>query len=309
MGRAIGKGGVGYHAHMMPEADPIPPPTDVAALLRWAAERLPQGDSRREAELLLEHALDVSRAWLFMHARDQLEAAAVQRYAALIERRRSGEPIAYILGRAGFWTLDLDVSPATLIPRPETELLVEAALEHLAPAGHARIADLGTGSGAIALALASERPQASVIATDASHDALRIAQANAQRLRLRNVAFRHGDWFAPLAGERFDLIASNPPYIEERDPHLQRGDLRFEPAAALSSGADGLDALRHISTHAPAHLSAGGWLLLEHGFDQGTAVRQLLQDAGFVDVHTRQDLEARDRVTLGRTPPGAAPRP
>ena len=287
---------------MMPEAEEIPPSPDIATLLRWAAGRLPEGDTRRDAELLLEHALDVSRAWLFVHARDVLEPADVQRYAALIERRRAGEPVAYILGRAGFWTLDLTVSPATLIPRPETELLVEIALEHLAPDSRARIADLGTGSGAIALALASERPHAHVLATDASIDALLVAQANAQRLGLRNVAFRLGDWFAPLEGEQFDLIASNPPYIADRDPHLQHGDLRFEPANALSSGSDGLDALRHITTQAPAHLHPGGWLLLEHGFDQGAAVRQLLLDAGFTDAQTRQDLEHRDRITFGRMP-------
>jgi release factor glutamine methyltransferase len=170
-----------------------------------------------------------------------------------------------------------------------------------------RIADLGTGSGAIALALAHERPRAQVVATDASAAALEVAHGNADALRIGNLAFRHGDWLAPLAGERYDLIASNPPYIAAGDPHLGEGDLRFEPGAALASGDDGLDAIRAIARAAPAHLLPGGWLLLEHGWEQGAAVRALLQQAGFVDIATERDLEARDRVTLGRIPAGVAP--
>jgi release factor glutamine methyltransferase len=170
-----------------------------------------------------------------------------------------------------------------------------------------RIADLGTGSGAIALALAHERPRARVVATDASAAALEVARGNADALRIGNVAFRHGDWLAPLAGERFDLIAGNPPYIAAGDPHLGEGDLRFEPGVALASGSDGLDAIRTIVRDVPAHLVLGGWLLLEHGWEQGAAVRALLQRAGFVDISTERDLEARDRVTLGRIPAAAAP--
>jgi release factor glutamine methyltransferase len=208
--------------------------------------------------------------------------------------------VAYLVGSRGFWTLDLAVTPATLIPRPETELLVGLALERIPVDVDARIADLGTGSGAIALAIAKERPRARVVATDASSDALDIARANARGNGIGNVEFRHGDWFAPLAGEMFELIASNPPYIALGDPHLGEGDLRFEPASALSSGSDGLDAIRAIIRHAPSHLRAGGWLLLEHGWGQGEAVRTLLRGAGFVDVVTERDLEQRERVGLGR---------
>ncbi|MEG3049313.1 MAG: peptide chain release factor N(5)-glutamine methyltransferase, partial [Thermomonas sp.] len=225
----------------------------------------------------------------------------VDRFQALIARREAGEPVAYLTGMQGFWTLDLEVSPATLIPRPETELLVELALARIPPGVASRIADLGTGSGAIALAIAKERLQATVIATDASTAALEVAGRNATRNGIANITFREGDWFAPLAGETFHLIASNPPYIAEGDPHLDQGDLRFEPPTALSSGADGLDAIRCIVRDAPSHLVAGGWLLLEHGWGQGTAVRSLLIEAGFVDVETERDLEGRDRVSRGRT--------
>lgn len=211
--------------------------------------------------------------------------------------------MAYLLGRRGFWTLDLAVGPDTLIPRPETELLVEQALQRLPSGQPCRVADLGTGSGAIALAIASERPLAQVVATDRSAAALAVARRNAEALGLASrVGFREGDWFAPLAGERFGLVASNPPYIREGDPHLGQGDLRHEPPSALASGADGLDALRAIVAGAPGHLEPGGWLLLEHGHDQGPAVRALLSDAGFVDVATVPDLEGRDRVGLGRRP-------
>lgn len=197
-----------------------------------------------------------------------MPAPARARFEALLARRQAGEPVAYLLGRQGFWSLELEVSPATLIPRPETELLVELALARL-PAGQSlRVADLGTGSGAIALALARERPQAHVVATDASAEALTVARRNAARLGLGRVEFRDGDWLVPLAQERFDLIASNPPYIEQDDPHLAQGDLRFEPPAALASGADGLDAIRVIVRDAGRHLHPGGWLLLEHGWNQ-----------------------------------------
>lgn len=266
-------------------------------LLRSATLRI----DRTDAEWLLLHVLQRPRGWLYAHRDDPLPEDAAHRFDALVERRARGEPVAYLTGRRGFWSLDLEVGPAVLIPRPETELLVELALQRIAPERSARIVDLGTGSGAIALAIARERPRAQVVAVDVSIDALAVAQRNARRLGLANVAFRHGDWLAPLAGERFDLIAGNPPYIAEHDPHLAEGDLRFEPPLALASGADGLDAIRRIVRDAPAHLHAGGWLLLEHGLEQGAAVRTLLQGAGFVDVATHRDLEQRDRITSGRT--------
>jgi release factor glutamine methyltransferase len=204
------------------------------------------------------------------------------------------------VGARGFWRFDLAVTPDTLIPRPETELLVELALARIALDAPARVADLGTGSGAIALAIASERPRARMVAVDVSGEALEVARGNAAMLGIDNVEFRRGDWLAPLDGERFDLIASNPPYIAEGDVHLARGDLRFEPHGALASGADGLDAIRVIAATAPKHLRDGGWLLVEHGWEQGPAVRALFEAAGFVDVATERDLEQRDRVTLGR---------
>ena len=285
---------------MMPQALPDPTPRTLAQWQRWGAMQLFGIDARREAEILLGHALQRSRAFLFAHAHDALEPSIAHAFAELIQRRQHGEPIAYLTGTRGFWTLELHVTPATLIPRPETERLVELALERLPMRAALRVADLGTGSGAIALAIAKERPQAQLVATDASESALQVAGANAARNGIANIEFRQGDWLAPLAGERFDLIASNPPYIAEADPHLDRGDLRFEPASALSSGADGLDAIRRITRDAPAHLHPGGWLLLEHGWEQGEAVRALLQAAGFIDVVTEQDLEARDRISLGR---------
>ena len=292
----MGKGAAaanGYDNGMMTSQCP---PLD--AVLRQACERIDGADARA----LLAHALQRPPVWLFAHGDEPIDAAAQQRFEALLARRIEGEPVAYLIGRRGFWAFDLLVSPQTLIPRPETELLVELALERAPPAAGLRMADLGTGSGAIALALAHERPQAQVIAVDVSEGALEIARANAQALRLHNVEFRHGDWLAPLAGERFHLIASNPPYIGDDDPHLREGDLRFEPARALSSGPDGLEAIDTIIRDAPAHLHPGGWLLLEHGWEQGEALRGLLSAAGFDAVSTHRDLEHRDRVTLGHWP-------
>lgn len=281
---------------MMPE-----PPFDasVAQLQAWGCAQLAGEDARRESELLLGHALQRERAWLFAHAGDRVDAETAHRFAALVAQRREGVPVAQLLGEWGFWTLRLQVTRDTLIPRPETELLVEAALARL-QCEDARIADLGTGTGAIALALASERPRARVLATDASEAALAVARANAQRNETANVEFRHGSWYTPLQGERFDLIASNPPYIADTDMHLSQGDLRFEPRSALASGAEGLDAIRELARGARAHLLPGGWLMLEHGFEQGAAVRELLRVHGLVEVETLPDLEARDRVTVGR---------
>ena len=266
--------------------------------LAQAATRLSVPQPRFEAELLLGHALKRDRAWLFAHGERVLNTAEHAAFSALLNRRIAGEPVAYLIGVRSFWTLDLAVQPGVLIPRPESELLVELALLRLADRG--RLADLGTGSGAIALAIASERPRAQVTAVDISSAALALAQRNAIAAGINNVAFHHGDWFAPLAGERFDLIVSNPPYLALDDPHLLQGDLRFEPALALASGGDGLDAIRRIIATAPQHLVAGGWLLFEHGWAQGEAVRTLLDAAGYAEVSTALDLEQRERVSLGR---------
>lgn len=271
--------------------------TCLDAVLQRAHERIDASD----AECLLAHALRKSRTWLYTHRDDALTAGDIERFESLLRRRASGEPVAYLVGSRGFWSLDLAVTPDTLIPRPETEWLVELALRRLPVERECRVADLGTGSGAIALALAHERPRAHVVATDASAAALAVAQGNAERLGIRNIAFRHGAWWAPLSGETFDLVASNPPYIAAGDPHLHAGDLRYEPAAALSSGADGLDAIRGIVRDARVHLGTGGWLMLEHGWEQGEAVRELFRAAGgFIDVATERDLENRERVTFGR---------
>lgn len=270
---------------------------DLRTALAVATQRLGE---RVDAEWLLLHVLAKPRSWLIAHADDALDEAAAAAFAALVERRAAGEPVAYLTGQRGFWSLQLAVGPATLIPRPETELLVELALARLPPDRPCRVADLGTGSGAIALAIAHERPRARVVATDASAAALTVARDNAQRLGLAHISFAEGDWLAPLIDQRFELIVSNPPYIEAADPHLQQGDLRFEPAAALASGVDGLDAIRGIVRAARAHLEPAGWLLLEHGWNQGAAVRGLLQVAGYGEVFTAQDLAGRDRVSGGR---------
>lgn len=287
-----------YHSRMETQ---VPGSQRLDVLLQAARARIAAVD----AEILLMHVLGKPRSWLFAHGDDRASADTAATFEALVRRRAAGEPVAYLTGQRGFWRFDLAVTPATLIPRPETELLVELALARLPSDRALRVADLGTGSGAIALALALERPRAQVVATDASASALAVARANAAALRLANVGFREGDWWGPLSGERFDLVASNPPYIALGDPHLGEGDLRFEPASALSSGTDGLDAIRAIVARAPAHLKAGAWLLLEHGWDQGAAVRALLTRAGFAEAATRRDLEDRDRVTLGRWPSGA----
>jgi release factor glutamine methyltransferase len=272
------------------------PEASADACLRAARAHVEASD----AALLLAHVLGRSRGWLYAHGDAPVPALDLARFEQLVTRRASGEPVAYLLGTRGFWRFDLAVTPDTLIPRPETELLVELALARIPAQSAAQVADLGTGSGAIALAIASERPQARVVAVDISGDALEVARGNAAALGLDNVEFRRGDWLSPLAGERFDLIASNPPYIAEGDAHLAQGDLRFEPRGALASGADGLDAIRIIAAAAPAHLRDGGWLLVEHGWEQGAAVRALFEAAGLVDVSTEPDLEQRDRVTLGR---------
>ncbi|MEF3193331.1 MAG: peptide chain release factor N(5)-glutamine methyltransferase [Halothiobacillaceae bacterium] len=276
----------------------------IGQALYWAVEQLKDGDSpRADADILLAHVLGRPRSYVLAWPERELSPGQWTAFQALVERRARGEPVAYLTGSREFFGLDLAVSNAVLIPRPETELLVEAALERL-PGRPCMVADLGSGSGAIALAIAKMRPDARVVAVDASRQALEVARTNAERLGLRNVELREGDWCKGLADERFDMIVSNPPYICEDDPHLARGDLRFEPAMALVSGADGLEAIRAIVACAPLHLGPGGWLLFEHGFDQAEAVAGLMRKAGFTDIELLRDLLGHGRVTLGRTPVG-----
>lgn len=270
------------------------------ALLAEAAARIGGDDARAEAERLLAYVLERTRAWLFAWPEYEPDAAQHAAFERLVVARQGGAPVAYLLGRRAFWAFDLAVTPAVLIPRPETELLVELALERLPVDTACAIADLGTGSGAVALALAHERPRARVRATDASADALAIARENAQRLGIANIDFVQGDWCGALGDERFDLIASNPPYIAADDPHLAQGDLRHEPLTALASGVDGLDAIRTIVAAAPAHLQPQGWLLLEHGWDQAAAVRNLLAEQGFRNAHSVRDVAGHERVTLAQ---------
>lgn len=248
----------------------------------------------REARLLLAQATGFSEASVLAHPERELPAAAAARFREFAARRARGEPIAYILGVKEFYGLPLQVNPAVLIPRPETELLVELALARRPDS----VLDLGTGSGAIALAIKRSRPAARVVAVERSAAALVVAQRNALKLGLE-VDFRHGLWFGPAAGERFDLVVSNPPYVVEDDPHLGEGDLRFEPRPALVAGADGLDSIRQIVAGAATHLRPGGWLLLEHGLGQDSAVRKLLAQAGLEDIRTWPDLAGIARVSGG----------
>lgn len=257
--------------------------------------------ARLDAELLLAAALGKPRSYLRTWPEREPGAEQLATFSAMLERRRAGEPVAYILGNQGFWSLELEVAPHTLIPRPDTELLVETALQ-LAPATLLRVLDLGTGTGAIALALASERGGWRVIGVDRIAEAVALAERNRQRLKLDNAEFRQSSWFGALAGERFGLIVSNPPYIAAEDQHLGEGDVRFEPTSALVAGADGLDDIRQIIGEAPQHLEAGGWLLLEHGYDQAEAVRTLLNAAGFAAVESRRDLGGHERISLGQWP-------
>lgn len=275
------------------------PPT-VQALLAAARHRC-AGNSAAAGDcgLLLALALDVPRAWLLTHGETRVDEAAGQRFETLLARRLAGEPMAYLRGRQGFWSLDLAVTHDVLVPRPETELLVELALIRMGTCG--RLADLGTGSGAIALALAGERPQWRIIATDRRAAALAVAAGNAARLGL-GIELRHGDWFAPLAGERFDIIVSNPPYIAPDDVCLQGDGVRREPHTALTAAQGGLSDLAAIAAAAPQHLLPGGWLLLEHGADQAPAVCELLAAAGLEDIATHADLAGRPRASLGRLP-------
>jgi release factor glutamine methyltransferase len=278
-----------------------PPALTVREALAEAGARLrglPDGSPRIEAELLLSEASGLDRARILAWPDAPLGTEPRRRLAALVARRRCGEPVAYILGHQAFWTLDLEVSPATLIPRPETELLVELALARLPANTGLLVADLGTGSGAIAAALASERPAWTLIAADRSIAALAVARTNALRLGLSNIRTLAGDWLQAFAPGSLDAVLSNPPYVRADDPHLGRGDLRFEPKTALMGGLDGLASIRHIAAAAPDRLKPGGLLALEHGFDQGAEVRAILAGAGLVGVATLRDLAGHERVTL-----------
>lgn len=273
----------------------------LATLLDAASAELARSSSspHLDAELLLAHVLGLPRSRLLAHPELDIPHDQRQLFEQMILLRRAGQPLAYLTGEREFWSLTLKVTPATLIPRPETELLVEQALRLVLVSAKIQILELGTGSGAIALALASERPQSSIIATDISDGALAVARQNAAALGIRNVEFIPGDWFAPVSGRRFRLIVSNPPYVSEGDPHLQSDSLRFEPQQALVSGADGLSAIRKIVSSAPSCLEQSGTLLLEHGMGQAKAVRELMTASGFTNVYSASDLAGIERVCVG----------
>jgi release factor glutamine methyltransferase len=300
-----------------------------------AALELPVNEARLEAQILLQECLKVNRAWLLAHENDTLVADTHALYQALLNRRLEGEPVAYILGQREFYGLQFKVTPDTLIPRPDTETLVETALQKISPIpifprkrGKAefrgtaeressnlikpdsglhrndgpRVLDLGTGTGAIAIAIAKHCPHAQVIAVDESPAALEVAEENARNLDIRNVQFVLSNWFGALEGQTFDVIVSNPPYVAENDPHLNQGDLRFEPLSALAAGQDGLDDFRHIISHARQYLAPQGWLMLEHGYDQAVEVAGLLEAAGFGSISSVADLQGVLRVTAGQLP-------
>lgn len=270
----------------------------VAQLLRCAYD-LPADSGRRDVEILLSHCLQKPRAWLYTWPETEVAPESAQHFEQLLVQRRQGQPVAYLTGSRDFWSLQLEVNSHTLIPRPETETLVEWALELELPADAIAL-DLGTGSGAIALAVASERPQWQVTAVDASAEALQTARANATRASLERVIFLQSDWYQAVSQKRFHLLLANPPYIDADDPHLEQGDLRFEPRTALVAPDGGLADISLLVTQAPAHLHPAGWLLLEHGFEQGAAVRELLSRAGFGAITTRRDIAGHERITGAR---------
>ncbi|WP_394252591.1 peptide chain release factor N(5)-glutamine methyltransferase [Vibrio profundi] len=285
----------------------------VEGALKSAIVQLQEGGNPSpsiDAAVLLCHALDKPRSYLLTWPEKELTSEQQSAFNALLERRLTGEPVAYIVGEREFWSLSLKVSPSTLIPRPDTEKLVEVALDKTF-GQQGDILDLGTGTGAIALALASEMPNRKVMGIDLRPEAKLLAEENAQRLNISNASFMHGSWFEPLKkgglssdGIKFALIVSNPPYIEQNDPHLTQGDVRFEPITALVAEEKGLADIKHISTHAIEFLEKGGWLAFEHGYDQGLAVRNILQALGYDNVATEKDYGGNDRVTFGQYLPG-----
>lgn len=313
---------------------------NIKTTLADAVSNLSSDEAALDTRLLLQYVLNVNHAWLIAHADDSLTSDQHAAFEALLQRRLNGEPIAHILGAREFFGLNLKVTPDTLIPRPDTETLVEAALDKISQSeinphksfprkresseiekmdsrlrgsdelsGDTettkpfQVLDLGTGTGAIALAIAKHRPQTIVTAVDFSEGALGVARENAKNLAISNVTFIPSNWFSALNNQRFDIIVSNPPYIAENEPHLTQGDVRFEPKSALTSGADGLDDIRHIITHAPQYLRPNGWLMLEHGYDQAQAVAKLLAQAQFSQIGHRLDLAGIERVTFGMVSP------
>lgn len=277
--------------------------TEVKDALAWAVKELESNnpDCRIDTEVLLAHVLMKSRTYLYTYPEASLSQAQENTFRQLIRQRAKGCPIAYLTGFREFWSLPLKVSEDTLIPRPETELLVEITLRLLADKKNACILDLGTGSGAVALAIAKEKPNWSVLACDYSESALKIAEENAARLGISNVRFYHSNWFAAISDPlSFDAIVSNPPYIASDDPHLQQGDIRFEPSSALVSGDKGLDALKLIIQQSVARLEPKGLLLVEHGYDQQFAVQSMFTDHGYDQIQCWQDWQGNDRVSGGR---------
>jgi release factor glutamine methyltransferase len=271
---------------------------NVVAALQLASTVLKEASPtpRLDAEVLVMHACGIDRSELITRHETALTGEQQHKLEGLLDRRKRGEPIAYLTGKREFWSMEFNVTPATLIPRPETELLVEKALEHIPHDAAWTVADLGTGSGAIALAIAKERPRCHVIATDNSRAALEVARSNARKFGLTSIEYREGDWFVPLVGQIFDVIVSNPPYIRAGDPHLKEGDVRFEPATALVSGTDGLDAIRHIALHAREFLKPDGWLLFEHGWDQVASIGRILLQNARPHMVFHSDLAGHSRV-------------
>ncbi len=279
--------------------DPTTPdfsPRTISQVLDWSGQKIEQVDARE----LLQHVMHVNHAYLLTHADDLLSSDHVKRFSNLVWERIKGVPVAYLTGLREFYDLTFKVTPAVLIPRPETELLVEQALAKIPESRTMRILDLGTGSGAIAITIAKHRPRSHVTAIDLSVDAIAIAKLNAQNLATSNIRIVQSNWFEKIVADKsFDLIVSNPPYVAQNDPHLQQGDLRFEPDIALSTHDNGLACIRHIIATAPAYLVDGGELLLEHGYDQSVQCRDLLEAQGFRKIHSQTDLTGIERVSGG----------
>lgn len=278
------------------------PEVTIQQLIDWGRSALSQGpsDSHLESRLLLSHCLRVDPAYLYTWPERTIPTEQQQAFRAMIQQRQCGVPIAYLTGTRPFWNFNLKVTPDVLIPRQETEVLVEVALSKIKTESSVKIADLGTGSGAIAIAIASERPQSTVIATDLSIRSLAVAQENAASLEIENIHFRQGFWIKALHNDKVHLILANPPYIATDDPHLKQGDLLSEPQGALiSAGPTGLEDLKMIIEAAPNALLKDGWLMVEHGFQQGESVRRLFRERGFIDIRTFLDLSQHERVTIG----------